>query len=228
VTVPLLEARGLDAGYGRTLIVRQLDLQVHSGEVVVLLGPNGAGKTTTLRTLAGDLSPLSGAVYWNGEPSTEALHRRARRGLAFISEERAIFSRLTVGENLRLSRGDSVLAYELFPELKAHRHRKAGALSGGQQQMLALVRALSREPSLILADELSLGLAPKVVDRLLDTVRSAADRGAGALVVEQHVHKALRIADRVYVMRRGTIQITGTAVQFHDRIEQVEAAYFGP
>ncbi len=223
----LVEARGVNAGYDSTVIVRGLDLEVNPGEVVALLGANGAGKTTTLLTLAGELAPMAGTVLFHGEPTRAPLDARARRGLGFISEERSILMRLTVAENLRVSRGNTELALSLFPELVDHLDRKAATLSGGQQQILALARALAREPSVILADELSLGLAPLIVDRLLRTVREAADGGAGVLLVEQHVHKALEIADRVYVMQRGRIELTGTADELRARVDDVRDAYLG-
>jgi branched-chain amino acid transport system ATP-binding protein len=222
----LLEARRLSAGYGAAAVVRDLDLEVHPGEVVGLLGPNGAGKTTTLLTLAGELPPLGGEIFWRGTATRAPLHRRARQGLAIVTEEKAVYMRLTAAENLRVARGDVDAAVSLFPELKARLKLKAGLMSGGEQQMLALAGALSRRPALLLADELSLGLAPIVVRRLLLAVRAAADeRGVGVLLVEQHVRKVLEVADRVYVMRRGTVVLSGSAAEFRDRVEDIEASY---
>src|SRR5205085_3122741 len=174
---PVIAARGLRAGYGATVVVRDLDLEVRAGEVTALLGPNGAGKTTTLMTLSGDLPALGGEVRFGGVATTSRLHHRARQGLALVTEQRAVFTRLTVEENLRIGRCDRRIALELFPELEPHLKRRVGLLSGGQQQMLALARALSRSPKLLLADELSLGLAPLVVERLLTAVRDAANDG---------------------------------------------------
>ena len=222
----VLETRGLRAGYGATAIVRNLDLEVHEGEVVALLGPNGAGKSTTILTLAGELPALGGEVYLHGQKTTAPLHKRVRAGLGLVSEERTVLMRMTVAENLRVNRGDTDLALELFPELVDHLKRRVGMLSGGQQQMLSLARALSRRPTVLLADELSLGLAPLVVGRLLRAVREAADGGVGVLLVEQHVHKALEVADRVYVLRRGEIQLTGTAADLRDRVDDIQKAYF--
>ena len=221
-----LEARGLTAGYGSSsVIVRDLDLAVAPGEVVALLGPNGAGKTTTILTMCGELPPIGGEVLLHGEPTSAPLHQRARRGLGLVTEERAVLMGLTVAENLRVGRCDRERALALFPELEEHLERRVGLLSGGQQQMLALARALSRDTRVLLADELSLGLAPIVVDRLLRAVRSAADGGVGVLLVEQHVHKALQISDRVYVMRRGRIEVSGTTEELRDRVEEIQASY---
>jgi ABC-type branched-subunit amino acid transport system ATPase component len=224
----LVETVGLRAGYGDVEIVRDLDLRVEAGEVVALLGPNGAGKTTTLLTIAGELPPLDGEVRFLGAATRDPLHVRARRGLAFVTQERAVLMDLTVAENLRVSRCDIGQAVELFPELKDHLERRVGLLSGGQQQMLALARCLARSSKILLVDELSLGLAPKVVDRLLAAVRAAADDGLGVLLVEQHVHKALRIADRVLVMRRGSVELEGTAADLRDRVDDIQNAYLPP
>lgn len=226
---PVLAARGLSAGYGSLAAVRDLDISVSAGEVVALLGPNGAGKTTTLKTLAGAIAPLAGEVLWKGEPTRARLHRRARNGLAYVPEERSVFMGLTAAENLRVGDGSAATALELFPELVPHLKRKAGLLSGGQQQILTLARALATEPEVLLADELSLGLAPLVVNRLLQAVRDAADRGVGVLLVEQHARQALATADRVYVLQRGRVALQGTAEDIADRLDEVEQTYLeGP
>jgi branched-chain amino acid transport system ATP-binding protein len=217
----LLSARGMSAGYHKHPVVVGIDLEVRAGEVVALLGPNGAGKTTTLLALSGELPPLEGEVTFRGEPATAPLHRRARNGLAFVTEERSVFPQLTAGENLKIGRGKQEIALALFPELEPLLDRRGGLLSGGEQQMLTLARALSREPVLLLADELSLGLAPLVVARLLKAVRAAADeRGVGVLLVEQHVKQAMRIADRVLVMRGGRIVLSGKASEVEGRLEE--------
>ncbi len=221
----LVEAEGLEAGYGSVVVVRDLDLRVNAGEVVALLGPNGAGKSTTLLTLSGDLPPLGGTVRWSGEATKAPLHARARRGLSLVTEERSVFMRLTARENLRVGCRDIEPALELFPELRARLDVRAGLLSGGEQQMLTLARALARRPTLLLADELSLGLAPLAVRRLLDAVRAAADQGVGVLLVEQHVSKALQIADRVYVLRRGRMRMSGTAAELSGRLGEIETSY---
>ncbi len=207
-------------------VVRGLDLRVEPGEVVALIGPNGAGKTTTLLTLSGELPPIAGEVRFNDEITKAPLFKRARRGLGFVTEERSVFMQLSTADNLRLARVPRGDATDLFPELEPLMGRRTGLLSGGEQQMLALARALSRKPTMLLADELSLGLAPLVVQRLLRAVRDAADaRGLGVLLVEQHVRQALQIADRVYVMQRGEIAIQGTAAEVHGRLDELEATY---
>jgi branched-chain amino acid transport system ATP-binding protein len=224
----LLEATRLRAGYGNVEVVRGLDLRVEPGEVVALLGPNGAGKTTTLMTISGELAPLGGEVRVLGCRSKDPLHARARQGLSIVTQERAVLMELTTAENLRVSRCDVGQAVALFPELEPHLGRKVGLLSGGQQQMLALARCLARDSKLLLVDELSLGLAPLVVDRLLRVVRAAADDGIGVLLVEQHIHKAMEVADRILVMRRGVIELVGTTDELRDRLDEIQDAYLRP
>jgi branched-chain amino acid transport system ATP-binding protein len=217
----LLRAKGLAAGYYGHPVVRGLDLDVQPGEVVALVGANGAGKTTTLMALAGSLDAMEGEVWFEGERTKAPLHVRARRGMSYVTEERSVFMRLTTAENLRVGNCDEAHAVELFPELQPLLKRSAGQLSGGEQQMLTLGRALARRPKLLLADELSLGLAPLVVKRLLKAVRRAADEdGVGVLIVEQHVNQALRFADRVYAMRRGEIILSGTAEEAAPRLQE--------
>jgi branched-chain amino acid transport system ATP-binding protein len=215
----LLSVRGLRAGYDGLPVVRNLDLHVDEGEVVALLGPNGAGKTTSLLTISGVLATLSGEVRLFGT-STKGRrpHHLARQGLGHVPEDRALFFQLTVRDNLRLGRvgrGRKTKvdrALELFPALEPLLDRRAGLLSGGEQQMLALGRALLGRPKLLMVDEMSLGLAPIVVDRLLPVLRTiATESGCGVLLVEQHVHKALRVADRAVVLNHGDVVMSGTA-----------------
>lgn len=222
----LIEAAGVSTGYGKMAVVRDLDLRVDSGEVVALIGSNGAGKTTTLLTLAGELNPMEGEVRFLGEPTRSPMHARCRNGLGYVSEERSVIMGMSVSENLKLAGVAPSAACEYFPALEEILGRRAGLCSGGEQQMLSLARALGREPKVLLADELSLGLAPIIVDRLLKAVRAAADeRGVGVLLVEQHVRQALRIADRVYVMERGRIVLTGTSDEVSGQLDKIESAY---
>jgi branched-chain amino acid transport system ATP-binding protein len=226
----LLECRALAAGYGAVAVVRDVDLHVEPGEVVALIGPNGAGKTTTLLTLAGELPAIAGDVVFRGAVTKAPLFRRARDGMGFVTEERSVFMALSAEENLRVAGVSRADAVDVFPELEPLMGRTAGLLSGGEQQMLTLARAVARAPKLLLVDELSLGLAPVVVKRLLQTVRRiASERSTGILLVEQHVRQALHIADRVYVMQRGRIVMSGTADEVHGRIDEIETTYLsGP
>jgi branched-chain amino acid transport system ATP-binding protein len=222
----MLVARNVAAGYHGHPIVHDLSIEVHAGKVVVLLGPNGAGKTTTLLTLSGDLPELSGEVWFDGRLTKAPLHRRANDGLSFVTEERSVFMRLSVIENLRVGRIDIERALDLFPELRPLLKRRAGLLSGGEQQMLTLARALARTPKVLLIDELSLGLAPLVVIRLLEAVRRAAhEDGVGVLLVEQHVKQALKVADHVLVMQRGRVVLDGPTEEVAPRVEELEEAY---
>jgi branched-chain amino acid transport system ATP-binding protein len=219
----LLAARGLAAGYNGSPVISGIDIDIHAGEVVALLGANGAGKTTTLHTLMGLVDAMQGSIHLDGRPERGSVPKRARRGMSLVTERRSVFMRLSVLDNLRLGRGDIAAAFALFPELERIKHRLAGQLSGGEQQMLTLARALSRNPRVLLADELSLGLAPMIVTRLLRAVRTAADeRGLGVLLVEQHVAQAVRYADRVIVMRRGSVVLSGLPSEVGD---QIESAY---
>ena len=222
---PLIEAVGLSTGYGSVAVVRGVDLHVEPGEVVALLGANGAGKSSTLLALAGVLPVLEGEVRWRGQRTTAPLHRRARDGLAFVTEQRSVFARMSTMDNLRVGRCHVGRALELFPELEARLHIRAGLLSGGEQQMLTLARALARNPRLLLADELSLGLAPLSAARLLRAVRQAADSGVGVLLVEQHIEKAMQVSDRVYVMRRGRVELSGAASELQGRLAEIETSY---
>ena len=224
--VIMLQAKGLTTGYGPLAVVHELDLEVRAGEVVTLLGPNGAGKTTTLLALSGELPLHSGTVSLDGAVTTAPLYKRARRGLTFVTEERSVFKGLSTRDNLRVGGVEVGDALALFPELERRLEVRGGLLSGGEQQMLTLARALARKPRVLLADELSMGLAPIVVKRLLEAVRAAADtQGTAVLLVEQHVRKALVYADRAYVMRRGRIELAGTAAEMRSRIGEIEEQY---
>jgi branched-chain amino acid transport system ATP-binding protein len=222
----VLEARRVSAGYGPQPVIHEVDLVVRPGEVVGLLGANGAGKTTTLLTLAGELPLLSGEVVLDGAVTTAPLYRRARQGLTFVTEEKSVFMGLSTRDNMRVAEVDVDRALDLFPELARRINVRAGLLSGGEQQMLTLARALSRRPRVLLADELSMGLAPIIVKRLLEAVVDAAKRdGTAVLLVEQHARKALEYADRAYVMRRGHIELSGTAGELLRQISDIEDRY---
>jgi ABC-type branched-subunit amino acid transport system ATPase component len=222
---PVLEARSLSAGYHGNAVIHDIELELSAGKVAALLGANGAGTTTTLLTLAGELQPLAGEVWLAGARTMAPLHRRALAGLSLITEERSVFMGLTVAENLRAARCDPARALEMFPELEPLLNRRCAVLSGGEQQMLAVAQALARRPKLFLADELSLGLAPQIVTRLLNALRDAAVQdGVAVLLVEQHVHLALRFTDEVHVMSRGRIVTRGKPAEIADDIER---AYLG-
>jgi branched-chain amino acid transport system ATP-binding protein len=195
------------------------------GKLWALLGVNGAGKTTIVRTLSGQLKPSAGEVWLKGSRTTAPLHKRVRQGMRLITEDRSVFMGLTTAENLRVADQSRDRCLQLFPELERLLHRRAGLLSGGEQQMLTLARALAAEPAVLLADELSLGLAPLICVRLLAALRAAADRGAGVLLVEQRVRDALKVADRAYVISGGQVAVSGTASELAGRIEEIESTY---
>jgi branched-chain amino acid transport system ATP-binding protein len=230
---PILRLERLTSGYEEAAVLREIELSVGEGEVVALLGANGAGKTTTLRTISGIVKPMSGRIEFGGvDLEGMSISRRARLGIAHVPENRGVFFGLTVAEHFRLgSRGerlDADAAYRYFPALAELKDRRCGLLSGGEQQMLAVGRALARHPRLLLLDELSLGLAPLVVEGLLPVVRDyAVDSGCGVLLVEQHVQLALEIADRGCVLSHGEVVMHDRAEVLRRDRDLLMASYFG-
>lgn len=217
---------GLSAGYAGQPVIRDVDLEVREGEMHGLFGTNGAGKTTTLLTVAGSVKVLGGTLEINGRKHPGSLFSAARRErLALLTDDRGIFPPLSVRDNLRLGKGSVERAVEFFPELEEHLGRRAGLLSGGQQQMLALARILAAEPKIILADELSLGLAPLIVARLARALRQAADAGAAVLLVEQHVPVALAAVDRASVLVRGRIELSDDAENLRANPQRIMDLY---
>jgi branched-chain amino acid transport system ATP-binding protein len=234
---PILEVKGLRVHYGGIEALRGIDLEVPAGEVVALIGANGAGKTTTLRAISKMIRPSAGSVRFLGEDVTGLpSHQLVARGMAHAPEGRGIFLNLTVGENLALGAylrtdragvaKDTERAFALFPILAERRTQVAGTLSGGEQQMLAVARALMSRPRLMLLDEPSLGLAPQVVERIFGVLREVNEGGVALLLVEQNAHKALQLAHRAYVLETGTVVMRGTGRELLASPE-VRRAYLG-
>ncbi len=232
---PLLAVAGLTAGYSKIAVLHGVDLVIQPGEIVALLGPNGAGKTTLLRAVSG-LLPWSGSVRFAGQDMAGLSPREtARRGMVHVIEGHRVFTQLSVSDNLllagydlpraqRAGRVDEALAH--FPEIAAKRADRAGALSGGQQQMLAVAQGLVRRPKLLMLDEPSAGLSPVLVDRVLAVATTLRQQGTAILLVEQLIEKALRLADRVYAMARGRIVMQAATTEA-DLPHRLERAYFG-
>ena len=227
----LLEVKALEVHYGGIRAVKGIDLEVEQGELVCLIGANGAGKTTTLKAIC-RLLPSSGKIAYAGSDITRAkVHELPRQGLVMVPEGRGIFPQLTVEENLAMGayvrgRADAERQYATFPRLKERRTQVAGTLSGGEQQMLAIARALMTEPKLLLLDEPSMGLAPMMVARIFEVVREIAQRGVTILLVEQNARLALELAHRGYVMESGAIALSGSAKSLLEDA-RVKEAYLG-
>jgi branched-chain amino acid transport system ATP-binding protein len=237
VTAPILEVDGLHVHYGAIEALRGVSLRVPAGQVVALIGANGAGKTTTLRAISRMLRPSAGSVRFLGEDVTRLpSHRIVARGMAHAPEGRGIFLNLTVRENLDLGaylrtdrdgvEKDRARAFALFPILAERGAQVAGTLSGGEQQMLAVARALMSRPKLMLLDEPSLGLAPQVVERIFGVLREVNEAGVALLLVEQNAHKALQLAHRAYVLETGNVVMEGTGRELLASPE-VRRAYLG-
>ena len=233
----MLEVKGLKVAYGGINAVKGIDLEVRAGEMVALIGANGAGKTTTLKALSGLIKPAAGSVRYDGQDITGTpAFALVRRGLALVPEGRGVFARLTVEENLSMGAyirddksaiaADCERAYATFPRLAERRKQLAGTLSGGEQQMLAIARALMCKPRLLLLDEPSMGLAPLVVQKIFETIRSVAREGVTLLLIEQNARLALQTCDRGYVMESGLITLSGDAKALLDNPE-VRRAYLG-
>jgi branched-chain amino acid transport system ATP-binding protein len=234
----MLEAHNLSVSYGQIRVLYGIDLTIGDGEIVALIGPNGAGKTSTLNALAG-LLPRGGDVFLDGEPLPPMAEEVVRRGLALVPQGRRVFPTMTVEENLlmgayttgarwRVAKDLFAPIYDIFPILGERHRQDAGSLSGGEQQMLVIGRALISQPKIILIDELSLGLAPKMVLTLLDTIRRFnSEIGTACLLVEQAATAALQIATSAYLLQRGEVVYHGPADRLRDDVDVLRSAYLG-
>ncbi len=233
----LLEVKNLKVSYGGIQAVKGIDLHIDQGELVTLIGANGAGKTTTLRTLVGMVKPAEGSIAYDGKPTGKIpVYDFVRKGLVMVPEGRGVFGRLTVEENLRMGayyrndesaiRDEIDYIYELFPRLKERMVQLAGTLSGGEQQMVAMGRAMLSKPKLLLLDEPSMGLAPIIVQKIFEIVQMISKQGVTILLVEQNAKLALEISDRGYVMESGRITMSGPARELLDS-DAVQKAYLG-
>lgn len=233
----MLELHDLHVSYGRIAALRGIDLSVAEGEIVTVVGGNGAGKTTTLRTISGILRPRSGRITFKGEDLVgRPPEQIVTRGVSHSPEGRLIFGRLTIAENLRLGaynrkdgaeiRKDFDRMYEMFPVLSERRGQRAGTLSGGEQQMLAIARSLMSRPQLLLLDEPSLGLAPLIVEQIFGVIVDLRRQGVTVLLVEQNANEALRISDRTYVLETGQVTMSGPSAELADD-PQLRSAYLG-
>jgi branched-chain amino acid transport system ATP-binding protein len=223
-----LQVRGLTAGYGPLAVVHDVSFSLAPGEIVGLLGRNGAGKTTTIMAIGGFLGAYGGEVRVGGTPLTGPPYRRTRTHLGIVLEGRSVFNTLTVRQNLGLAGARLDAALDLFPELKPKLNLRAGLLSGGEQQMLALARAVGRKPAALLIDELSFGLAPAVCERIFERLKSiAAATSLGTLLVEQHIHYAASVVDRALIMNEGAIRAEVPGSDLTAREADIERIYLG-
>jgi len=237
MTEPLLTVENLEAGYGEVQVLWGLSMTARRGELTAIVGANGAGKTTTLRAVAGTIVPWRGRILFENEDVTQLpAHRKAARGFALVPEGRQLFSAMSVAENLELGafakRGARSFAdrlaqvFGLFPRLAERQQQRAGTLSGGEQQMVAIARALMSDPDILIIDELSLGLAPVVVYQLLATLKTLKQAGLTILLVEQNVHLALALSDYAYVVAEGRIVMDGAPKDLAAKPE-IRKAYLG-
>jgi branched-chain amino acid transport system ATP-binding protein len=233
----VLTVEGLTCRYGKVAAVRELSIEVNEGELVSLIGANGAGKTTTLKAISGVLPPVQGRITFRGEDITHVGARRIlQAGIAHCPEGRRVFPYMTVAENLEMGcylrsdadgiARDMARLFERFPILAERRHQAAGTLSGGEQQMLAISRALMSRPKLVLFDEPSLGLAPNLVERTFDIIREIRSQGVTVVMVEQNAFAALELSDRAYVLEQGRVTLAGTGAELLDN-PHVKSAYLG-
>jgi branched-chain amino acid transport system ATP-binding protein len=238
MSTPLLALEHLTVRYGGITALRDLSLEVHSGEMVALLGANGAGKSTTLRAISQLVTAASGAIRWHGAAiNGMAPERTVRLGISHCPEGRRVLARQSVADNLDLGAWlrrdragidhDLERCFDLFPRLAERRHQLAGSLSGGEQQMLAIARSLMARPTLLMLDEPSLGLAPKLVAEVMEALRALHQDGLTMLLVEQNANAALAIADRAYVLVSGSIEQQGSAAALRND-KRIKAAYLGP
>ena len=231
----MLKVEGINVYYGKIHALKDVSFEVNTGEIVALIGANGAGKSTTLKTVSGMMHPKSGSIHFMGEDITHTeSYRLLPKGLAHVPEGRRVFLQMTVQENLemgayiqkKISDEDLENVYKHFPRLKERRKQIAGTLSGGEQQMLAMGRAMMSHPRIVMLDEPSMGLAPILVDQIFDIVRELHAAGTTVLLVEQNASKALALADRAYVLETGRITLAGTGAELMSS-EQVKKAYLG-
>jgi branched-chain amino acid transport system ATP-binding protein len=234
---PVIKLQDIESFYGEIRALKGISLEVQAGEIVTLIGSNGAGKTTTLRTISGQIKPRNGSVYFKERDITKLPpHEIAALGIAHVPEGRKIFPRLTVEENLEMGafrikeqarvQQSMLKAFELFPRLEERRKQKGGTLSGGEQQMLAMARALMSEPNILLLDEPSMGLSPLLVDLIFRVIKELNEEGMTILLVEQNALKALKIANRGYVLQTGTVVLSGPGDELLNN-ELVKEAYLG-
>ena len=228
----MLELRGITAGYGSHTVLRDVNLVIPDNAVVALLGPNGAGKTTLLRVASGLLKPSAGRILVDGVDATNwPPHRLSELGVCHVPEGRGIFRALSVKDNIRLQVKDGfakdpiAAVAEFFPRLGERLGQRAGTMSGGEQQMLALARAYVAGAKTVLLDEVSMGLAPKIIDEIFEYLHRLADQGAALLLVEQYVARALELADFVYILNKGRVQFVGESDELGE--EQILASYLG-